>query len=527
MRKLLFPLVLGILGLPAAALGATLVTSGGGDGAVIFKGASADAKHVVFATRDRLSPLDRDSSWDLYDRAGAATRLVSTGTGASASSAYPTLLHISSDGSRVLFSTTARLTPADRDHSVDLYERSGGRTRLVTGGRRDLAATYKGASLDGRRVIFQSREALTSDDRDSRVDVFRASDGQIVRLSQGPAGGDGAFDAGLPEFTPPDAAGSLAQISPDGLRVAFRTSERLTADDQDDVRDYYVSTPDGLTRLSPGAASPARQSFSLGFGPVSANGSHVFFETADRLAAADTDDAPNLYESTPGGPRLVEGLPAGGLGVQAVSEDGLRFVFTSEQRLAPGDSDNEPDVYELGADGLTRLLSPAAPGAYTNPFGIRIANGNRVRGAGFDDDRNHVFVETRDQLSAADTDHQLDVYVLQADRAPQLVSAGPSGGNTNCFPVRPCAAYFEAADAAGDLVLFQTAERLAPDDTDDYSDLYASRDGKLTKLSPGNGPFDVLYRSMTPDGRTVDFTTAEPLVASDRDHASDVYAVSP
>ena len=61
---------------------------------------------------------------------------------------------------------------ADTDMFVDVYERSGGQTTLVStgpfGGNGASPATFAGASVDGSRVFFVTDERLVSADANRR-----------------------------------------------------------------------------------------------------------------------------------------------------------------------------------------------------------------------------------------------------------------------------------------------------------------------------------------------------------------------
>ena len=60
---------------------------------------------------------------------------------------------------------------ADTDTFVDVYERAGGQTTLVstgpTGGNGTFHAGFAGASADGTRVFFETEESLVSADTDT------------------------------------------------------------------------------------------------------------------------------------------------------------------------------------------------------------------------------------------------------------------------------------------------------------------------------------------------------------------------
>ena len=107
------------------------------------------------------------------------------------------------------------------------------------------------------------------------------------------------------------------------------------------------------------------------------------------------------------------------------------------------------------------------------------------------------------------------------DRAVELVTTGPqsTGSLTE----------FEGVSLSDDgaTVAFSTAEQLVSGDTDDERDVYVRRGGTTTIASQGerNGNLGVPAGAfvVSQDGSRVFFTTAEQLVAEDADSTVDVY----
>ena len=81
-----------------------------------------------------MSPADTDSSVDIYERAGSTTTLISTGPAGGNGAFDADFYEASKDGSRAVFETNESLVSADTDTTKDVYERVGSTTNLVSTG---------------------------------------------------------------------------------------------------------------------------------------------------------------------------------------------------------------------------------------------------------------------------------------------------------------------------------------------------------------------------------------------------------
>ena len=133
--------------------------------------------------------------------------------------------YMSPDGSRVILATAQPFDPADTDAQVDLYEPVGGTFQLLTsgsaGGNGPFFLRHVDFSLDGSHVLFETNEALVSEDRDFLQDVYEHSGGVTRLASVGDFAGSGVFDA------------YLRDVSEDGTKAFFSTAETLIAGDGD------------------------------------------------------------------------------------------------------------------------------------------------------------------------------------------------------------------------------------------------------------------------------------------------------
>src|SRR5262249_37800275 len=137
-----------------------------------------------------------------------------------------------------------------------------------------FAANFAGISTDGSRVFFFTNEPLAASDTDSNIDIYMRENGVTTHISQGAINGNGAFDA------------DFARTSADGSLVIFDTHEKLAASDTDGSRDVYMRENGVTTHISQGAIN-GNGVFDTNFAGASADGSRVFFETNEQLAAID------------------------------------------------------------------------------------------------------------------------------------------------------------------------------------------------------------------------------------------------
>ena len=211
----------------------------GSTGSIItYRGVSADGQRVFFETREQLTADDTDSNIDIYQRSPGATTRISTGTsgGNGSSFADPTFKYATPSGTTVYFETAESLEPGDVA-DVDIYSRAGAVTTLVSDGvnggdANDDGVLFGGASEDGSRVFFESKENMAGDsdacgtffDPRGCWDVFERSGGVITHATPGSIA-DARYEAN-------NAAGT---------RMWFSTASAATAGDTDGTRKTSTS----------------------------------------------------------------------------------------------------------------------------------------------------------------------------------------------------------------------------------------------------------------------------------------------
>jgi hypothetical protein len=327
--------------------------------------------------------------------------------------------------------------------------------------------------------------------------------------SVGPNGGNGAV------------ASVYRGASADGTRVFFQTTESLVPADTDNSMDVYERS-NGTTTLISTGPNGGNGAFSAIFLAASADGSHVFFRTAEKMVASDTDGAQDIYERSNGTTTLISTGPNGGNGsynvvFDRITPDGSSVFFDTFESLVSGDTDSSRDIYQRSG-GTTTEISVGPIGG--NGSGDAFFNGMSTDGS-------KVFFNTDEPLVSTDIDAMRDIYQREGSTTTHL-SIGPAGGNGNLdFDYD---AFFAGASADGSKVWIKTDETLTFDDADTFDDVYQVSGGGITRISAGpgggNGDFGAYFDGASQDGSHVFIDTMEPLVAADTDGAYDIYDVS-
>ncbi len=406
---------------------------------------------------------------------------------------------------------------------------SANHTSLVssgpTGGYRGIGANFAGASTDGSRAFFTTAEQLVAGDTDSSIDVYERSGNTTTLISLGQGGtGNSAFDA------------TFNAASGDGSKVFFRTTESLAAADTDAFADIYMREAGVTTWISAGDGAAGNGAFDVSIAitvngkqaGVNASGSRVFFTTNESLTTNDSDGgSPDIYERFAGDTSLITtGFSGGGPGVHfhdlgGFSQDGTRVFFQTNESLHPHDTDTARDIYERSGP-VTELISRTNTNAnLADPASF---NPNSL-GGDVSADGSRVFFDSGGVYTPGDTDAQGDIYERANGTTTTRISTGNINGN-GPFPTA-----FAGADETGTKIAFVTMEQLDTDDGDTTRwDVYG-RDGTGLGLisqagnSGSSGPFDidVFNGAGSPDGSSLFFMTSEQLDVNDTDVLPDIY----
>ena len=296
--------------------------------------------------------------------------------------------------------------------------------------------------------------------------------------------------------------------SADGSRIFFRTAEALSGTDTDTSADLYERAGGTTTHISQGEIN-GNSNDVADYDGASADGTRIFFRTTERLTATDTDSELDLYERAGGATTQISQGAINGNGPTlaefgGASADGEHVFFETTESLVEADTDASRDVYER-SDGSTKLISPGGNGAFDASFAAASTDGTVV------------FYETTERATATDNDDSADVF----SRSGGVVTHVSQGGDG----VFDAGLVGISADATR--AFFETSESLSATDGDTFRDLYEREGTATSHLSPGgNNAHDVGYAGASSDGTKVFFTTQEPLAATDLDAVADVYGVT-
>ena len=450
-----------------------------------FKAVSDDGSKVFLETTAGLVGQDTDSELDVYELDAGAPELLSIGpTGGNAPFRPVTFQGASGDGARVFFTTREALVAADTDTTSDIYEHSGSQTQLLT----PADSTFHAVTRDGAHVFFSTADPLVPEDMDSTTDLYEHVAGAPRLVSIGPSGGN-VVDS------------TFAGSSADGSRVWFSTRDALVPQDDDGTGIDVYERASGTTRLVTGWPASAGGAATATFLGASADGSRVFVATSGAVTPDDTDAATDVFEVSGTGTALVSTGPAdapGGGAAQfiAASSDGARVYFASTEVLVAG---RPAGVFER-AGGATTWLGG-------------IVSSLEISGNG-----ETAYFVTPASLSPADNDGAPDLY-SRTTAGTTLVSAGFTADLPRV----------EAVSDDGARLFFTTTSPLEPADGDTNPDLYALWNGALYVMSAGPttwpaAPPNLTTAGITPDGGQVFFETFDRLVAPDGNTELDVYA---
>ncbi|WP_445148950.1 hypothetical protein [Baekduia sp. Peel2402] len=269
-----------------------------------FVAASTDGSRVFFTADKPLVDGAAHGGLYAYDLDNDVLQLLAEldpGNG----DAFSGVMRSAADGSRIYFVTTATLGSADATAGQpNLFVAGVGAPHFIaTLSTVDSNLWFYGEfanpvsiSPDGRRLAFTSSSALTSDPNGGRGQVYEYAVGSTVTCVSCPAAGvSSTYTGGLRDMQGNQQLQPRAYAN-DGT-LFFESAERLTADDTDDAFDVYAHETDGaLHVISVGTKTDAHVVDN------SADGRDVFIRTHDTLVRGDRDGGvADVYDARIGG----------------------------------------------------------------------------------------------------------------------------------------------------------------------------------------------------------------------------------
>jgi uncharacterized repeat protein (TIGR01451 family) len=325
-----------------------------------------------------------------------------------------------------------------------------------------------------------------------------------VMLAVAPAAAANHGAAQLVTAGPSGAVGDgLMAITADGEHAYFRTFVPVLPEDTDTNDDVYHRY-NGVTELI--TTGPAYVATSASNVNPAMDGSRVFFD------GYSTSGFRSVYSRFSN----VTTLEAGG-NYDENSRDGTRLFFESDAAYVPEDLGGL-DLFQRSGYDTTMITPPGGDYAYAD------------QGAGYLPDDGRVFFITSTALVPEDQDPHFspreDVYERLPDGTVRLRSQDDAPGTPTDDVPR-----LYASSPDGTRVIFDTYERMTPDDLDSKRDVYENVSGTTRLLSTGpagqGANVDSAFESASEDGSRVFFLTTEALTADDTDAAYDYYERGP
>jgi hypothetical protein len=364
---------------------------------------SRDGQTVVFSSLQDGRIYVRTNALRASAETTEVTASQATG-GAGQSCSLANYLTAAADGSEVLFWCVDQLTddgPEPRVYSFDVATK---RLSAVPGTENTFFPEFFAADAHLEYVYIVAAEVLAPGGQEFQNNVYVLHDGQVRYVGRGGA-----------------AAPPAPALSDDGSVMMFKSSERLDPgyDNAGHAQVYAYDAKRGddgtLTCISCRTdGQPAQGDAGFGtsdagdfavagaaefgtFNPrrpddsITADGSRMFFTSADRVVPGATNGQPNAYEYADGKVSLLSSGKAPSPSIFAgASADGTdAFVITSEALAATDTDGTEADLYDArvggrlaeGAtesprcEGTDRCRGPAAESPATPVPGSTVTDG--------------------------------------------------------------------------------------------------------------------------------------------------------
>lgn len=292
-----------------------------GDGIATLLAISGDGSKAFFSDSTSLTnAADDNGGLYEYDLEDETLRLL---TPHPSGPDIEGVLGVARDGSVVYFVSSAALAAGAQGVQPNLYvERAGTLELIATLSPRDMLSwtpileeRTSRVTADGDRLAFLSHASLTGYDNTeaasgepvSELFVYDAGEDRLACVSCNPTGAPPIGPTTLPRGTPSSYRPHV--FSADGSRIFFNSADALVPRDSNHRQDVYVFADGEPQLISTGVSSDISALVDVGGG-----GDDVFFTTRSRLVAGDNDNNADLYDARVGGgfPVSPDPLPCTG-----------------------------------------------------------------------------------------------------------------------------------------------------------------------------------------------------------------------
>lgn len=304
---------------------------------VLFAGMTSDGSKVFFTTKDKLVGSDTDESADLYQAA------------------------VSGGGPAVLTRLSTGTSPVGDTNACDPVANSDGNNWNAVGGASTNScgvvaiAGGGGAAVEDGSVYFLSPEQLDGNGTQDEPNLFVASQGQAPKFiatleADNPAVRNGVADSEMHRY------GDF-QVTPDGNFAVFNSDISLTPfNSLGHTQIYRYSQGDDevvCASCAPSGAAPITDTSLPGYGLSIADDGRVFFTSAESFVLRDTNEVKDAYEYSKGVVQLIStGASLEDSGILSVSSDGKdAFFFTREVLVNEDGNGSTVKIYDAREDG--------------------------------------------------------------------------------------------------------------------------------------------------------------------------------
>lgn len=459
---------------------------------------SEDLTHAVMKSIHDPDDRSGDTSEDqtalyLRKKGQGFIRLSPPSPTGSVAAVGPLYVGASTDMSRIFFQSDEQLTPDTPAGATESYEWYEGQVSLI--GRLPNGEIALGGASVGRGIPpFGSYPATES---------AIAKDGSQVVLTMGTPSQLYLREGGHSRLISySQREGAVGEPAPDGATFVGTTSEggRLST--------IYFVSPDLLTNDAEGGEPTAPNENEL----------YAYDMETGKLSFLSIDTEPANEPGNEVGARVSPYW-------MASSEDGSYVYFGANSKLTP-DASTNGGLY-LWHDGTVRFVAALAEFPNTSSSG-------RARYRISADGRRLLFIE-RNQLTEAPVASNVpEAYLYDADSDElNCISCRSDGTTVGEASFQGFNVGYGGLDNQmylsrnlsrdGSRAFFESTEALVPGDINGAPDVYEWHDGSLHLVSTGRWPTGARLLDASANGRDVFIATREPLVWADTDNFADVY----